>query len=355
MEQKQKLRLDALELSDRMRSYRPRPTDRVVPRGSTTHLQRRMGMDVWEPINIASANLVKANQQADNAKKTLFTNKPSSQVVSANRQSGQDASNRLAVSGVSEQLQSPTGVDTFSNSRDQQTKVHRPKRLTMLQRIKLPKSNYLLYGMAVVIFLIGLAVTFRSYKIDSKIAQTVSAQATDTSGNFDDVDENKPSDADVGAYSVAPDLPKIVTIPKLNAKGRVRQMTIGKDGLLESPKNIYDAGWFNQSAKPGSQGGAVLLDGHVSGPTQKGVFYKLESLKKDDIVTIERGDGQKIDYKVVRVEVKKATDVDMAQMLLPVTQGSHGLNLITCTGKFNSSSKTYEDRALVFTQVSRIY
>ena len=98
-----------------------------------------------------------------------------------------------------------------------------------------------------------------------------------------------------------------------------------------------------------------MLDGHVSGPTQKGVFYKIETLNKGDIVTIERGDGKKIDYKVVKVEIKKATNLDMTEMISPITKGTHGLNLISCTGKFNASNKTFEDRALVFTEVSRIY
>ena len=132
-------------------------------------------------------------------------------------------------------------------------------------------------------------------------------------------------------------------------------MSVDKDGSLEAPRNIHDAGWYNQSAKPGTPGGAVLLDGHVSGPTQKGVFYKIETLNKGDIVTIERGDGKKIDYKVVKVEIKKATNLDMTEMILPITKGTHGLNLISCTGKFNASNKTFEDRALVFTEVSRIY
>lgn len=192
--------------------------------------------------------------------------------------------------------------------------------------------------------------------LDNKIAQTVSAQASNSEGGtISDVDEKKPSDDDVRSYSVAPDLPRIVTIPKLGVNGRVRQMSVGKDGSLEAPRSIHDAGWYNQSAKPGSPGGAVLLDGHVSGPTQKGVFYKIETLNKGDIVTIERGDGKKIDYKVVKVEVKKASSLDMTEMLLPVTKGTHGLNLISCTGKFNASNKTFEDRALIFTEVSRIY
>lgn len=45
----------------------------------------------------------------------------------------------------------------------------------------------------------------------------------------------------------------------------------------------------------------------------------------------------------------------MSKMLLSVTPGTHGLNLITCTGKFDSASKTYADRALVYTQFVKAY
>ncbi len=45
----------------------------------------------------------------------------------------------------------------------------------------------------------------------------------------------------------------------------------------------------------------------------------------------------------------------MSKMLVPETAGIHGLNLITCTGKFDSKSKTYADRVLVYTQFVKAY
>lgn len=362
MEQKHKLQLSALELSDRMRSYKTRPLQRVQPRCDANHLRRRVGMDVWEPTSILAVSqpqpMVKQVQLQDNAKKlqpskiSVHQNGTKLPATSSSKSSKVPSKNNN--SNVIQHRNQPTAINQRNFSVPTKEKKI-AKKFKLFSFSKPTFANYALYGMAVMLFLVGVVVAYRSFMLDNKIAQSVSAQAVNDPTNPDNVDENKPSDKEVGSYQVAPDLPRTVLIPKLRVNSRVRQMTVDKDGSLDAPKNIHDAGWYNDSAKPGSPGGAMLLDGHVSGPTQKGVFYKLETLQKDDIVTVERGDGKKIDYKVVKVEVKKATDLDMSQMLLPVVSGKHGLNLITCTGKFNASTKTFEDRALVFAQVDRVY
>ncbi|MCA9344143.1 class F sortase [Candidatus Saccharibacteria bacterium] len=353
MQQKQKLQLSALELSDRMRTYRTRQPHRVIPRSGATHLRRRIGMDVWEPSNMA---LDTSEHKALQSTRPDTTTKQTNTTANSFKKPTpllNDSKLNVKDSNIVSEGSNLKAFD-FQESASCWKKSQQNKKTLSFRRLKSISPNYFMYGMAVVVFMVGITVAIRSFMLDNKIAQTVSAQASNSEATSD-VDEKKPSDDDVRTYSVAPDLPRIVAIPKLGINGRVRQMSVDKNGSLEAPRSIHDAGWYNQSAKPGTPGGAVLLDGHVSGPTQKGVFYKIETLNKGDIVTIERGDGKKIDYKVVKVEIKKATNLDMTEMILPITKGTHGLNLISCTGKFNASNKTFEDRALVFTEVSRIY
>lgn len=351
------LKLDAIEISDRIRTYRTRPVGRVLPRSQTGYLQKRVGIDVWE----ATAQGVNLKKQITQPSQVV--NKELKAIKKANTQNSSNLEGESKYINANKKLKAtsrPTAnvkkddklqVIDFAESANQWKLNKRANKGLSISSFKVVNiKNYALYGMAVVVFLIGIVAALRSLMVDQQISQTVSAQSVSN-----EPEETKPSDDDLRSYNVAPDMPRIISIPKLNVQARVRQTVVKSDGSLDAPKNIHDAGWYSQSAKPGSQGGASLFDGHVSGPTQKGVFYKLETLKAGDIIIIERGDGSKVEYSVVKSEVVKATDTNMSKMMLPITAGKHGLNLITCTGKFDSKTKTYEDRALVYAEFAKIY
>ena len=67
----------------------------------------------------------------------------------------------------------------------------------------------------------------------------------------------------VAAYSVAPNLPKYLIIPKLYVDSRVLSVGVTSSGAVGVPDNIYDTAWYNESSAPG-QPGAMLIDGHIS-------------------------------------------------------------------------------------------
>lgn len=161
------------------------------------------------------------------------------------------------------------------------------------------------------------------------------------------VDESKPPADWLTNYTVAPSAPRIINIPSQNVKARVIKQAMAADGTLQAPKNIYDTGWYQDSSKPG-QGGAVLIDGHATGPTAAGVFDNLDKLKAGDTITVERGDGVVFSYAVDKVDIMPSGNVDMKSLLLPVTKGTSGLNLISCTGAYDAKTNTYADRVLVF-------
>lgn len=209
--------------------------------------------------------------------------------------------------------------------------------------------NRAIMAMAVTVFIVGLGVSFHSFKVNKKITEKVSAQTnTQTSS---DISEDEPSDEEKRSYSVAPEQPKMIYIPALNVSSRVKQVGVNSKGQLDVPGNIYDTAWYKESALPGAIGGSTLIDGHVSGPTQKGAFYNLKNIKESDKITIEKGDGKRVDYKVKKVEIVETSRVEMANMLVPITPGSHGLNLISCTGKYNEQTKDFEQRVLVFAEI----
>jgi len=153
-------------------------------------------------------------------------------------------------------------------------------------------------------------------------------------------------------YVVMPSMPRIVTIKDAKINARVLPMDVNPDNSVQAPVNVFDAGWYTGSAKPGEPG-AALIDGHSSGATRQGEFAYLDLLQVGDLVEVERGDGQKLTYEVAYKEIVALKDVDMKKLLLPYGDNAQGLNLITCTGKSiknKDGSFTYDHRVLVYTK-----
>ncbi len=150
-------------------------------------------------------------------------------------------------------------------------------------------------------------------------------------------------------YTVAASLPRALFIDKINVAARVLPMSVNANGAVQAPVNIYDAGWYNGSVKPGEVG-AVFIDGHASGPTRQGLFAYLDKLTKGDTLQVEKGDGTKLKYRVVKTEVVPLEGLDMKKVLLPVNGVTRGLNIMTCTGKWIEEKKTFDHRVVVYTE-----
>jgi sortase (surface protein transpeptidase) len=162
----------------------------------------------------------------------------------------------------------------------------------------------------------------------------------------------KPSARSVAHYQVAPDVPKYISIPAIKlSTTRVMQLGLTKNNQIAVPNNIYDAGWYNQSAKPG-QPGATFIYGHVSSWQANGAFYNLKKLQPGDSVTITRGDNKTFTYKVVSSKVYPYDHVNMNQVLAPVDPSRPGLNLMTCAGQVIKGTSEFNERLVVFTSLA---
>lgn len=156
----------------------------------------------------------------------------------------------------------------------------------------------------------------------------------------------------LASYSVAADLPRVLRIEKLHIAARVMPMGVNKDNSMQAPININDSGWYNGSAKPGAAG-AMVIDGHSSAtnaPEQLGLFSAIGTLESGDVVSVEKGDGTTLSYKVIYKETVALNKVDMKKVMLPYGSATEGLNLITCAGQWTRSSGTLDHRTIVYTE-----
>ena len=184
--------------------------------------------------------------------------------------------------------------------------------------------------------------------ISSSSSQTVASHEVDET----EVTQEKKDD-----YQVPnPSFPRYLSIPSLKiSNARIVQIgTIKNTGQLDSPKSIYDAGWYTKSGLPGAGKGAVLIDGHNGGPTKGGVFENLGSLSKGSEIIIERGDGQRITYQVADNREMSVEDINnesnplgMKTMLNSMDPKKEGLNMITCVGDWDYSKNTFNKRVML--------
>lgn len=227
-----------------------------------------------------------------------------------------------------------------------------PIAVSEIQRASSPRSRRILFAMAGIVFVAGLAVSIQGSLTNHAASAHVSALVSSGANHSDGggaPSTTRPSAKAFSQYAVAPDLPRYLKIPKLGVNTRVMQVGVTSSGALATPSNVYDSAWYTGSAKPGEQG-ATLIDGHVSSWTTKGVFYGIKNLEAGDRIQIVRGDDTVLTYSVVKTQSYDADNVDMKAAIKPVTQGKSGLNLITCSGKVKPGTSEFTQRTIVFAE-----
>ncbi len=140
------------------------------------------------------------------------------------------------------------------------------------------------------------------------------------------------------------DHPKLISLGSLDVKGCVQP--VGRDGdAMGAPGNIHVAGWFDESALPGSKG-LTIIDGHSSGRYKDGIFNKLGDLERGSVLTVELGNGDVEHYAVRSVE-QHPVDEAMPALFSDAKEQDATLALITCGGDYEASTHTYDDRIVV--------
>ena len=139
--------------------------------------------------------------------------------------------------------------------------------------------------------------------------------------------------------------PKRIIIPAIGVNGFIQQVGVDQHTQVAVPNNIHMAGWFINSSRPG-QPGLSIIDGHVDGRTESGIFKNLRQLKTNDEITVERGDGQTRSYRVMSVQTVATADAAGVLFSQDPTLASQ-LNLITCGGTFSRADQAYDKRVVV--------
>ena len=147
------------------------------------------------------------------------------------------------------------------------------------------------------------------------------------------------------------DQPERLVITSIGVNARVQSVGLHwrGDGTMGIPSNMTDVAWYNGGPSPGTPGNAVIA-GHLDGKgVPEAVFYHLGSLKPGDLVEVTSKGGTAMQFRVVAI---KTYDKDAPTTDIFIGDASKArLNLITCTGDWDASLKTYNKRVIVFTEM----
>ncbi len=138
--------------------------------------------------------------------------------------------------------------------------------------------------------------------------------------------------------------PVSVDVPALGLTEPLLGLGVADDGTAEVPADPARAGWFTGGGRPGARGPTVLL-GHVDSTAGPGVFARLRDLAPGDVVEVTVADGTVARYTVTGTEQVPKGSFPTAAVFGATADDV--LRLITCTGDFDRSARSYVDNLVV--------
>jgi hypothetical protein len=145
------------------------------------------------------------------------------------------------------------------------------------------------------------------------------------------------------------DEPYKIRIPEIDVEGYIQKVGTELSDNIATPSSIFIAGWYVKSIKPGESEGLSIINGHVHGVYKPGIFFNLKELSVGSVFNITYGDGHSYNFKVKSVLTKSIQEAANILFAKDSTIKSQ-LNLITCGGKYDSNSKTYDQRVIVISE-----
>jgi hypothetical protein len=160
-----------------------------------------------------------------------------------------------------------------------------------------------------------------------------------------------PSADTVGEGTLPSSWPRQLHIPRIGVSTGFVGLGLQPDGTLEVPPDAQTAGWYREAPTPGERGPAVVT-AHVDWQHDEGVFHELGRVRPGDEVTVDRADGVTVTFGVTRVEQYAKSQFPTEQVYGPTHDAE--LRLITCGGRLDGATHSYEDNVVVYARMIRV-
>ncbi len=145
---------------------------------------------------------------------------------------------------------------------------------------------------------------------------------------------------------VARAVPVFLRVPAIDLAVSLSTLGLNPNGTVQVPTDFAQPGWYRLGPSPGQVGSAVIL-GHVDSYQGPAVFFKLRLLQVGDTVEVTLADGV-----IARFAVTNLVMYPRSQFPSQQVYASHGypaLQLVTCGGQFDSSTRHYLSNIVVYT------
>lgn len=140
--------------------------------------------------------------------------------------------------------------------------------------------------------------------------------------------------------------PVQLMIPTIEVDAPLVNLGLNGDGTLEVPVDFAEPGWFTGGNYPGDPSGPPgLLAGHVDDYTGPAVFYELNTMVAGDEIMVVRADNTVAVFVVTETAQFPKDELPTDQIYAPVPDSQ--IVLITCTGSFDESARSYLDNFVV--------
>jgi len=143
-------------------------------------------------------------------------------------------------------------------------------------------------------------------------------------------------------------IPVRLLIPSIGVDTVIESVGKTDAGEVGVPQDSKNAAWYNLGIAPGQPGNAVIA-GHLDNKTGRAVFWRLRELKVDDTITVIDAGGSERTFAVIEVAAYPYNQAPINKIF--GFDLEHDLNLITCTGRWNSKTHTYSQRLVVYTRL----
>ncbi len=147
----------------------------------------------------------------------------------------------------------------------------------------------------------------------------------------------------------APSRPTLtkIRIPRIDLETTIESLGLTPDGIMDAPKSATTTAWYKLGVYPGEIGSAVM-DGHSGWKNgEHAVFDNLNQLKIGDKIYISNANSETVTFVVKKIETFDK-NANTNEIFNSNDSKSH-LNLITCSGIWDSVNKNSSTRLVVFT------
>lgn len=144
--------------------------------------------------------------------------------------------------------------------------------------------------------------------------------------------------------------PVAVSIPRIGVRSGLVELKLKDNGEMQVP-DPADVGWFSGGATPGALGPAVIA-AHVTWDRAPAVFYRLNTMRRGDQVTVTRKDGRTAVFTVSRVVQFPKSKFPTRAVYGAIDHA--GLRLITCGGSYDAAQNSYLDNVVVFARLTAV-